>query len=253
MRLKVIGTGSKGNAYLLEADGASLLLDAGLSWSKLIPELPEGLEGLAGCLITHEHFDHAKAVDQLLRHGIKTVISPGTWQVVAKRSKIDPDSYGGLVTQLSSGQHEYISPFTVMATRAEHDAVDPLAFLIRYEPTGETVLYATDTYKLPNRYPGINYWLVECNYTLEKIEAMQDNPSLGFLYERLAKSHMSMERLCNSLQANDLSKTRSIVLVHISQDRGDPERMVEAVHSVTGIQTMAAYNGLDIELGTCPF
>lgn len=253
MRLKVIGTGSKGNAYLLEADGASLLLDAGLSWMKLLPELPDGLKGLAGCLVTHEHQDHAKSVEQILQHGIPIVMSTGTWKALHPRLKMPASQYERLVLQLSSGQHEYISPFTVMATRAEHDAKDPLAFLIRYEPTGETVLYATDTYKLPNRYPGINYWLVECNYTLEKIEEMSENPTLGFLYERLAKSHMSLERLCNSLQANDLSKTRSIVLVHISQDRGDPEKMVEAVHSVTGIQTMAAYNGLDIELGTCPF
>ena len=253
MRLKVIGTGSKGNAYLLEAGTSSIILDAGLSWSKLLPELPAGLNGVVGCLVTHEHLDHAKAVDQLLRHGIKTVMSPGTWKIVSKRLKLDLASYRRLVLQLSSGQHEYISPFTVLATRAEHDAEEPLAFLIRYEPTGETVLYATDTYKLPNRYPGINYWLVECNYTLEKIEAMQGNPEYRFLVERLAKSHMSLERLCNSLQANDLSKTRNIVLVHISQDRGDPERMIHEVQSVTGIQTVSACNGLDIELGTCPF
>lgn len=80
-----------------------------------------------------------------------------------------------------------------------NDAEEPLAFLIRYEPTGETVLYATDTYKLPNRYPCINYWLVECNYTLEKVEALQDNPEHRFLFERLAKSHMSLERLCNAV------------------------------------------------------
>lgn len=253
MRLKVIGTGSKGNCYLLEADGAFLILDAGLSWSKILPELSAGLNGVVGCLVTHEHLDHAKAVDQFLRHGIKTVMSPGTWRIVSKRSKLDPTSYGRLVLQLSSGQHEYIPPFTVLATRAEHDAEESLAFLIRYEPTGETVLYATDTYKLPNRYPGINYWLVECNYTLEKVEALQGNPECRFLFERLAKSHMSLERLCNSLQANDLSKTRNIILVHISQDRGDPQRMVQEVQSATGIQTIAACSGMDIELGTCPF
>ena len=253
MRLRVLGTGSKGNSYLLEADSATLILDAGIQWTKILPELPVGLAGVVGCLVTHEHLDHAKAVGNMLRHGIKVIMSPGTWEAVSERDGLDAEKYGRLSLLLSHGQYARVPPFTVMAVRAEHDAKEPLAFLIRHEPTGETVLYATDTYKLPNRYPDINYWIVECNYTLDKVEALQEDPERLFLFERLAQSHMSLERLCNSLRANDLSKTRKIVLVHISQERGDPERMTEVVQSVTGIQTVSACNGLEIELGTCPF
>ena len=253
MRLRVLGTGSKGNAYLLEADSSILILDAGLQWMKILPELPVGLTGIAGCLVTHEHLDHAKAVGSLLRHGIRVIMSPGTWKIVSERDAIDAEKYERLSLLLSHGQYVQIPPFTVMAVRAEHDAEEPLAFLIRHEPTGETLLYATDTYKLPNRYPDINYWIVECNYTLDKVAALQGDPERHFLFERLAQSHMSLERLCNALQANDLSKTRKIVLVHISQERGDPTRMSEVVQSVTGIQTVSACNGLDIELGACPF
>ena len=56
MKLKVIGTGSGGNAYLLNAGRSSLLLDAGLPLRKIIRAVPDW-KSLQGCLITHEHQD----------------------------------------------------------------------------------------------------------------------------------------------------------------------------------------------------
>ncbi len=248
MKLKVIGTGSSGNAYYLESKGDALLIEAGLRWNEILPALPNGLHDIRACLITHEHKDHCKAVDQVISHGIRTVMSPGTCDAI----------YGPRIPHtgiklVSVGDVIRFGPYTVMAVRAMHDAAEPLAFLIRHDYTGETVLYATDTYQLPNRYPGINYWLVECNYTMEKAETLLDTPEREMLYKRLMRSHMSMERLVDALRENDLSLTRTIVLLHISDERGDSPLMQETIARETGIRTIAAENGMEINLDTCPF
>ncbi len=253
MELKVIGTGSSGNAYLLQQGEDSLLLDAGLRWQTILAALPRGLRGVKACLVTHEHKDHSKAVDELLRRGVKVVMSGGTWNALetdyVKRC-LTIFNWPKVVT---AGEAIFFPPFTIVAAQAAHDAAEPLAYLIRHEGTKETILYATDTYVLPNRYPGINHWLVECNYTMAKAEELLDDPAKAPLYDRLMNSHMSLERLVEALKANDLSRTRTIVLIHISNERGDSPLMQDTVQRVTGVRTIAACNGMEIKLGSCPF
>lgn len=249
MDLKVIGTGSAGNAYLLQQGRDALLLDAGLRWSDILKELPNGLRDIHACLITHEHKDHCKAVPQLLKYGVQTMMSAGTWEAIRheglKRCNNLHTTFAGDVMVFGM--------FTVMGVRVMHDATEPFGYIIRHEGTKETVLYATDTYLLPNRYPGINHWIVECNYTTEKAQELLTSPEKAPLYDRLMRSHMSLERLVTALEANDLTHTRTIVLIHISNDRGDSPLMEQTVKRATGIRTIAAKNGMEIQLGDCPF
>ena len=154
---------------------------------------------------------------------------------------------------LRAGDVIRLPPYTVMAVSAMHDAAMPLAYIIRHDGNGETVLYATDTYMLPNRYPGINHWLVECNYVSSKAEELLKSPEKAPLYDRLMRSHMSLERLVEALRVNDLRRTRTIVLIHISNERGDSDLMEKTVQETTHIRTIAAVSGMDIDLGGCPF
>jgi phosphoribosyl 1,2-cyclic phosphodiesterase len=252
MNLSVIGTGSSGNAYLLECEGDSLLIEAGLRWKAIIAELPNGTRGIKACLITHEHKDHCKAVEQVAGHGIKTIMSEGTFREIYKGRDLQLSPVSN-VRICKVGDVMQFPPFTVMAIQAVHDAAEPLAFLIRHDGTGETILYATDTCVLPNRYPGVHYWLVECNYTMQLAETLLDIPEKAPLYGRLLRSHMSLERLLEAFESNDMQTARTIVLLHISRERGDPPFMQETVQRETGITTIAARNGMKIKLGDCPF
>ncbi len=247
MELQVIGTGSSGNAYLLRADRHVLLLDAGLPIKAIMRAAD--WKTLQGCLITHEHQDHAKAAKDLAKMGLQTYMSEGTLGAINE---------DGILTALNAVQ--MLSPFTVgeftvMAFETQHDASQPCGWLIRYRPTGETALYATDTYYLKYTFPGVDYWIIECNYVDEIVDAQQQEGILSSaLRSRLKKSHLSLRRLLDVLKANDLTKTKAVVLVHLSNERSDEKAMVSAVKEVTGLdEVYAAVAGQRIPLRQYPF
>lgn len=253
MQLHVIGTGSSGNAYQLTAGGHSLLLDAGIRWKQMLAALPNGLKGIEGCLVTHEHQDHAKAVCDLLTRGVKCVMSVGTIEAIFPQPhEATCKDFTSIVTAFD-GEVIRFSHFTVKPFKTEHDAAEPMGYLIQHNQTRETLLYATDTYYLRYTFPRVNYWLVECNYTLELAREMGEDPSKKALFSRLMESHMSLERLLEALAANDLRGTRKIVLIHLSDERSHERQMVDQVHAQTGIDTVAARGGDVIELELMPF
>lgn len=232
----------------------SLLLDAGVRWKQLLAALPHGLRDIDACLVTHEHKDHCKAVPDLLLRGLQCVMSRGTAESIFPQSAESSCKDFNLILAASSGEVVHLPHFTVRTFRAEHDAAEPLGFLIQARDTRETLVYATDTYYLRYRFPGVHYWLMECNYTMERArESLADDHMKKALFSRLMESHMSLERLCEMLRANDLSEARKIVLVHLSSERGDEQRMVETVWRETHVETVAAHGGDLIELALTPF
>lgn len=248
MELQIIGTGSSGNAYVLRAGGSALLLDAGLPIRQLIRAVPDW-KCLDGCLITHEHGDHAKSAEAVAQMGVKTYCSAGTAEAIRSDGCLTPLNAVQMLSAISVGE------FTVLPFETQHDAAEPCGYLIRHDPTGEVSLYATDTYYLKHTFPGVHYWIVECNYIDEVIDGQQEDGELtAALRHRLKKSHMSFRRLLDALRANDLSKTRTIVLVHLSDERSDERAMVKAVKEVTGLEeVIAAAAGMTIPLELNPF
>lgn len=246
MHLTTISTGSKGNSYILEADAESIILDAGTSIRKALAKVRD-LEKVDGVLITHEHQDHAKAWKDYISRGIKVYASAGTKEALAQGT----DRFlGGSIRALKPMQAVRMGNFTVMPFEVEHDAAEPVGFYLRYEPTGETAIYATDTYYLRYTFPGVNYWLIECNYIDELVD---ETESGAVLHTRLMQAHMSLRRLKDALRANDLSRTRKIVLVHLSDSRSDEARMCQEIEELTDVETVAAQDGATIKLELTPF
>lgn len=250
MILQVIATGSSGNCYLLSAGGcAGILLDAGISAKRIVRALG-GLGAVCGCVLTHEHGDHATGCKDLAAAGIDIYASPGTFRAIEPKHGASP-RYRSIepLRAVSVGR------FTILAFPTEHDAEQPYGFLVRYEPTGETAIYATDTFYLRHTFPGVHYWIVECNYVDEIMEQqVVDGEIEKALRDRLRRSHMSLRRLVDSLKVNDLTEARAIVLVHLSGERSDEQAMIRAVIEATGIPNVtAATKGESISLELCPF
>lgn len=239
MLLKVVGTGSSGNCYILKDGDKYLILDAGVNYQWILRAIHHDTRNVLGCLITHEHLDHACAVPRLLRYGIDCYGTKGTASVLPGVSS------GGC----SQDRIRQLGQFLVKEIPVNHDAIEPCGFLIFNQRTGERLLYATDTYYLLNRFPHIHYWLIECNYC-DDLVTMDTNPVLA---RRLMTSHMSLDSLCKLFEANDLHDCQKIVLCHTSLERGDPKRMTETVHNLTHKPVIMAKAGLQIELNLEPF
>lgn len=247
MELQVISTGSRGNAYVLRAGDSALLLDAGVPIGS-IREAVGDWETLCGCLITHEHGDHTRSAMEIARRAVPVYMS--------KLTSSETKSNNLLPYRICEAEkHFYVGPFMVYPIETRHDVKEPLGYIIRHEPTGETLLYATDTWYLKRTYPGVHYWVIECSYMDELIDQQRDDGDITAAFRhRLKTSHMSLRRLLDTLRANDLSKTRAIVLVHLSDERSDEKAMVEAVRRETGIENVyAAEDGMQIPLELCPF
>lgn len=248
MKLYTIGTGSSGNCYLLQDGPDILILDAGVNPTKRISKYLYDLRPArpCGCLITHEHGDHASAAHDLMRMGIDCWGSPGTAAAVGGGMKIikpyDP-------TSIMQDVKPFGNAFLVMAFHNNHDAAEPCGFLITNTLTGERMIYATDTYYLTYRFPGIHYWLVECNYCDELLT--EDTPPI--LARRLGESHMSLDRLSKVFGANDLSTCRKIILCHMSRERSDPDMMRRRIRDQTHKDVEVTHAGYMHELTLDPF
>jgi phosphoribosyl 1,2-cyclic phosphodiesterase len=243
MRLHVIGSGSRGNAYVLTLDNRkSLLLDAGLPYKTLLKAIGSGWPKLCGCLLTHEHGDHAAAVKDLLARGLTVYASSGTRNALLT---VGPSCAFGMAP-VAQG-----SPFwagaTVTPFKTQHDAADPLGFVVSDPDTHERLVYATDTYYIKYRIPGVTHWVIECNYCDDLLDPSDP------VDKRRLESHMSLSRLKTLLKANDLSICRKIVLIHLSDAKSDEARMVREITDVTGVETVAAHNGDEIKLTMAPF
>ncbi len=246
MTLDVIATGSTGNCYILSAGADKLMLDCGVRHKDIQAALGFDTKGLAGCLITHDHNDHIKALPNLSRAGIDCCMTKGTAE--AKGAS------GHRIHNITAGESFSTGPFSVYPFKTEHDAADPVGYLIAYPPTGERVLYATDTYYLRYAFKGIHYMIVECNYCQSIARRRFEGGEIAKpLYDRLMQSHFSLDHLKGFLGASDLTATRHIVLVHMSEGNSDERRMVREVQSLTNIKTTAAVAGLRLELELCPF
>lgn len=244
MRLKVIGSSSAGNAYVLTLDGGkSLLLDAGVPYRQIVKAVGLDWPRLQAALITHEHGDHTAAVADLIDRGMTTYTSAGTAGVLCNRL---PNRWG-IVPVKHQVPFWTTAGATVTPFNVQHDAAEPLGFIIDDAMARERLVYATDTYYIRYRLPGVHYFLVECNFCDDL--ATSDDP----VDVRRFKSHMSLDRLKAMLAANDLTQARKIVLIHLSDAKADEKRMVREIAELTGVETVAAHAGDEIKLTKAPF
>lgn len=229
MDIKIIASGSKGNAYRISDGKTALLLDAGIPYRDIQIGCGFRTSDIKGCLITHSHTDHSKGAKELIKRGIGVYTSRGTIEACGLM--------GHRVHAVADRRSFRIGTLTVVPFDVQHDAPEPLGFLAASEVTQDKVLYFTDTYYLKYRFCGVTHILGECNFDRESLmNAVRDGLTPPELGTRLMKSHMSLEHFLEFLKANDLSKVRQIYLLHLSENNSDAEKMKAAVQALTGTE-----------------
>lgn len=229
--IKIIATGSKGNAYVLQAGGEILLLELGVKFNDIKKALNFNLSNVVGALVTHEHKDHSKAVNEAIKAGIDIYMSDGT------KEEVGIDSYR--IHAISSKEKFKKGGFTILPFDTQHDVKEPLGFLIHHPAIGK-VLFATDTYYLKYVFNNVDHILIECNYSENVLT------ELPAYKTRVLKSHMSLETLKDTLKIWNLKRTKGITLIHISEGNGEPEYFKEEIEKSTGVKTYIAIPGLEV-------
>lgn len=235
--IKVLGSGSSGNCYIIQAGEEKLLLECGIDYRNILKGLGHSIKGVKGCLITHKHTDHCKSFKKVL-DSLSKICAP--LEVLEKfqcknihKSKI-----------VHNKETFKIGEFTIMSFSCQHTNSDTspcenLGYLIQHKSIGK-VLFATDTYYLKYTFKDVDHILIECNYSEETIQALEPHE------QRVFKSHMSLETLKDTLKTWDLRKTKTITLIHLSKNNGDPEKFKQEIEALTGIPTYIAVPGLEI-------
>ena len=235
IEITTIGSGSSGNCYILKntsEDGfvERLIIEAGVPFNSVQKALKFDLRNISGCLVSHEHGDHAAFVKFYHKYKIPIYATGGTLKEVGLLETL---SWNGCHKMML--HHAYmVGKFKVMPFETEHDAAEPCGFLIDC-PDGNRVLFATDTFYLRYRFPNITIFMLECNYDkgllLQNIKNGSVHPSVA---ERVRKSHMSINQCIDTLRANDLSKVKAIVLIHLSEQNGMDADFTSRVEKATG-------------------
>ena len=244
MELLVLGSSSRGNYYILRDATAALIIEAGVPWRDVLEALDFNLRGLQGCLVTHEHGDHAGRIKDFLRYGIDVYTSQGTLDALNLTAT-------HRLHALQPMQTRQIGAFTVCPFPVDHDAREPLGFIIQHPQCGN-LLFCTDTQNLPFWMPGLNNMIVEANFSAD-IQAGQTNMP-EFLKQRIQNSHMELDVLKDYLRENDCRQLHNVVLIHLSQGSSDRQRFKTEIQEILPGKTVwVAEKGMRIPLNQKPF
>lgn len=239
MKLTVLGSSSLANGYILSNGKESLVVECGVKLSEVKKALKFNLTTLVGALSSHSHDDHSKYITEYLTAGVPVLALSETFQ--AKRIE-----HHGAKSVLP-GKGYIVGNYRVMPFEVAHD-VPCLGFLIEHPEMGRLV-FLTDTFLCEYTFPKVNHWLIEANYADDILEQNIVSGRInGVMRRRLMSTHMEIETTKGILQANDLSSTNTITLIHLSSGNSHVERFKREIEELTGIPTYIADKGLEIEL-----
>ena len=244
MKLKTISTGSIGNGYILETDTEALLIECGVKFSEIKKAIDFNFSKIVGCIVTHEHGDHAKYINDYMKNGVKIYATKGTFT----KTGFSVKNHNQI--EISTSKPFQVGNFKIIAFDINHDAAEPVGFLI-YHPECGTTLYLTDTSYSNYIFNGLNNLIIESNYSDEILEKKLYGNT--FLRDRIIGSHLSLETLIEMLSRNDLSKVNNIVLIHLSDSNSNAVEFKNAVRKATNCNVTVADANQTIPFDKTPF
>lgn len=219
MRLVVLGSGSEGNAVVVEAGGRRLLVDAGFSRREIKRRLAKvGLapEDLHAVVLTHEHLDHVRGVDRFCRkRRVPIYATRGTVEGMELRPEV-----AALVRPCRSGVPFEAAGFVVEMFTVPHDAREPVGVVVEDPGGGGRVGLVSDLGCRSRlawaRLGGVHALVLEANHDLEML---RNGPYPWPLKQRVAGRH---GHLSNADAAGGLAELaheglQHVVLYHLSQ------------------------------------
>ncbi len=234
MRIASLGSGSKGNATLVQHGDTTLLVDNGFSLRKFTQRL-ERFEIDAGSidalLLTHEHGDHSGGVERLcVAHSIPLWTAVGTARAVFDDGFVYNEVCGGEPTQIGC--------FEILPVTVPHDAGEPVQFVFCHVDSGKKLGILTDTGHITNHiinaYDNLDGLLLEFNYD----QTMLDNGPYPYpLKQRVSGDlgHLSNEQSIYLLRQINTASLNCLIAAHISENNNSPgivERQLNQLNTI---------------------
>ncbi len=222
MRLWVLGSGSKGNALLVECDGRRVLVDVGFPPQILEARLlaigvePEAIDA---AVITHEHGDHvcgaARCAD---RWGWKLHATPGT--IAATPALLEAD-----VRAFDAGATLDLDTMRVQTTRTSHDAAESVALVLTGTRTGARLGIAYDlgavTSNVTRAMRDLDLLVVETNHDPGMLRT---GPYPRVVQRRIASRRGHLDNHDGAALAGACAHggLRQVILAHVSEQCNTP-------------------------------
>lgn len=228
MHFSVLGSGSGGNSAVAVGPEGALLIDAGLSAKQMLTRLERvGLapSAVRGVLLTHEHSDHTRGLDVLLRgplSGVPVFANPNTSEMV-RRSLRAPVSW----KLVETGSRFEWSGWRIETFSVPHDAVDPMGFVLERGAGGPRLGVISDlghaTTAVIARLTDLDGLFVEANYCPNLLAADHRRP--WATKQRIAgrHGHLSNDQAAELVMQVLSPRLRRLWLGHLSSDCNRPE------------------------------
>lgn len=221
VRVQSLGSGSSGNAFLIEHDRASFLLDCGVGIRTLRRAMMDRQQApgdLDAILITHEHIDHIRTLPQVPGLNVPVIASRGTFS----RTRIPEQRWLPIAPSVPIE----IAGATIRALAVRHDAAEPCGFMIQLPTITISILTDLGSWEEHLLEPLLasNLIVLEANHD---VEMLRRGPYPAHLKRRVASAvgHLSNDDCGTALAAvaTHGSRTAQVWLAHLSGTNNRPD------------------------------
>ena len=225
MKVVSLASGSGGNAYVVEADGAALLVDCGISGRELACRCRRAgvdMERIGSVLVTHNHIDHVRGLAAVRKRlpGAAIYANMMTAEAAAAVAGIDEADFA----VFENGQEFQAGPFSVTAFQIPHDVPDPVGFVVR--AGGVTYFHATDVGapldSIGSRLAEADVATLESNHDPVMLARSARAESLKRRI-RGPRGHLANFESADLVRRFGSRRLRKLFLAHLSQECNTPQ------------------------------
>lgn len=237
-RFRCLGSGSSGNAYLIQTEEGNFLIDAGVGIRKLKKHLQEtgvSIAALRAILLTHDHSDHSRNVGTLQQHARKggaTLMLYATERSIEginNNPTITHKPIPEMTTPLHKGEAVGVCGCSVTPFEVPHDSMDNVGYFIQHG--GQQLCLVTDagsiTEDMISYISKTENLILEANFDTLMLE---NGPYPEFLKRRIRNGHghLSNENAARTIFQNR-EHLKRVWLCHLSENNNTPSRAIECV------------------------
>ena len=232
MRFACLGSGSEGNALIVQHLGTTLMLDCGFGLAETESRLQRlGLApaDLDAIVVTHEHSDHVGGVARFAKkHRVDVWLTHGTSRYLAPQSLLGENYHFIDSHAVFAVGDLQVQPFLV-----PHDAAEPVQFVFSDGAVRLGVLTDTgcSTLHIEAALSGCDALVLECNHDLDML---MNGPYPAGLKQRVSGrfGHLDNAAAAALLGRLERGRLKHVIAAHLSKQNNRPELAVGALAAV---------------------